>query len=530
LQAEPLRPSDVAPPERQKTLRGDLDRILLKTLEKKPDARYTSVGALADDIARFLAGRPVLARQGGRLYRLRQFVRRRNGSVAAAPLAIAMLAVIFAQTVTFAISTARQSEAIARERDVSTEIRDFLLGVFAVSDPNEARGETITARELLDRGAERLQNELREQPGTRAVLLSAIAKIYAQLGLYDRAEPLYDEALSLHRELSGEVSPAFAAVLEDYTELTQIMGDYAAAEAFARRVVSIERQLEDPEGIARSLNALGRVLHLQGSYDAAEPHYRDALAIYRSMYGEDNENVALSLSHLGALAAHRGQYEIAEDLQTRVLAVRRKIYGSEHLRLIGSLNNLADLSQNLGKYDEAIAFYEEALAINHKLLPEDHSDNAFLHNGLGVVYRKLGNYEEAETHYRKAIAIREKSVGREHPEVANTMANLAKLLLLRGDAVAAVPVYREAFAILSRATPDDPYVYAVQSMLGRSLSETAHFSEAEGLILAGHRGLLAAYGSGHRWTREASDNLVQLYEAWGRPAAAELYRAMQPVE
>ncbi|MEZ5500507.1 MAG: serine/threonine-protein kinase [Steroidobacteraceae bacterium] len=521
LEIDPARPSDVAPAARRRSLRGDLDAITLKALEKRVDHRYPSVEALDEDIARYLAARPVSARPANTLYRIGKFARRRKVLVAGAAATAASLFALGAQTVAFSVATEKQAAAVARESDRATEIRDFLLNVFSVSDPNESRGETITARELLDRGAEQLRSDLQRQPDSRAALFAAIATIYERLGMYERAETMFQQALLLYRQSGDAHGAAVAEALGQYARIKEIKGDYRTAEQLARESLSLSEQRGEQIAIARSSNILGRVLHLRGDYDDAEPYYRRALAIYQAEYGNNHEDVALSFSHLGALMAHKNDFDLAEQYQTEALAIRRRLFGDEDLRLFGSLNNLADLAQQMGNYDRALEYFGQALAIADKFLPENHSDKAYVYNGLGVVNRKLGRYDEAERYYRQAIAQSQAVFGDSHPTVAGYRANLAKLLYLRGDLAAAEASYRNAYAALAAGTPDDPYVALVRSRLGRVMAERRVSQESQVHVRESYSKLLVAYGQQDARTREAADNMA-FVEARLRPITVNL--------
>lgn len=507
LHADAPSPSRVAPQNCRARLRGDLDAIVLKALDKRTVARYSSVEALAEDIERHLTARPVLARPRRVSYRISKFLKRRRGLVAGIAATAAFLAVVVVQTITSSIAESRQAAALAREGARAAEIRDFLLDIFALSDPNVAKGETITARELLDRSADKLSVDLERQPDTRAAMAATIATIYAQLGLYDRADPLFQQAIAQYRALPDPADAELAAVFGLYARLKETNGQYASAEEFARQSLALRGKQDDAAGLAESLNILGRVLHLQGAYDEAEPLYRRALATYQAEYGDSHESVALSLSHLGALMAHKGDLESAQKFQNEALTIRRKLYGSQDIRLIGSLNNLADLEQQLDHFDQSLSLYQEALAIADKLLPETHSDKAYLYNGLGVVYRRLGRFDDAEANYRRAISQLAHSFGAEHPQVAVYTANLAKLLYMRGKYVEAAAAYRDAYRALAAATPDDPYVNVVRSRLGRALAEVGKHAEAEAHARAAHVALLTAFGVDDKRTQEAHENL-----------------------
>ena len=176
-------------PSLMRELRGDLDWITLKSMEKDRTRRYASASELAADLSRHLADEPVSARPANFAYRSRKFVRRHRAGVAIGAAAIAVL-------VAFGATMAVQSSRIAAQRDLATRERDraervsgFLVSLFEASDPDRSKGEKVTARQILDLGRQRLDSELKDQPQTRAALLHTIGSVYAALDLNDVAEP-----------------------------------------------------------------------------------------------------------------------------------------------------------------------------------------------------------------------------------------------------------------------------------------------------------------------------------------------------
>ena len=207
----------------------DIETIVNKALEKRAGLRYQSVSALGEDITRFLTRQPIQARPPNALYQLKKMVvRHKVGFGFAAALVLLIVA--------FGVVMSIQAQRIARERDrasreakISQEVSEFLVGLFQVSDPFEGRGKDVTAREILDSGAQRITTELREQPEVRARLMDTMGRVYRSLGLYDKATELVQQGLEMRLKLNGRDSLEAADSLNTLGVLKMDKGDYAAA-------------------------------------------------------------------------------------------------------------------------------------------------------------------------------------------------------------------------------------------------------------------------------------------------------------
>ena len=188
----------------RRILRGDLDNIVDMAMRKEPERRYASAQQMASDIQRYLEGKPVIARRDTLSYRSAKFVRRHwlpvTAGISASFLVLAFATTTYVQSLRVAAErdrAAQQRERAERERARAEEVSSFLVNLFKLSDPEENRGNQVTARELLDSGARRLRAGLTDQPETKAALLSTVGAVYDSLGQYQDALPLLDEALLL---------------------------------------------------------------------------------------------------------------------------------------------------------------------------------------------------------------------------------------------------------------------------------------------------------------------------------------------
>jgi serine/threonine-protein kinase len=557
-------------PQLERQLSGDLDNIVLMTLRKEPQRRYGSVEQLSEDLRRYLEGLPVIARKDTLGYRTTKFLRRNRLAVAAAAAFVALL-------IGFAFTMAVQAARIAQERDQARLERDrsarvvaFLQQIFEGSDPSQTRGETVTARELLDRGAERVEAELSGQPEVQAALMDSIGGVYRSLGLYDRAESLlreslrrrqdvldpddpeildnriklgivlrlqgeYDEAerhlleaLELRRERLGEDDSRVAQSLHQLARLYQHMGRYEESERLYRQAVQVQNAARGEDiDLAQMVNDLGELLNEMGNADAAGARFSEALELRRRLLGNEHLLVADSLNNLGVYHGMQGNFAAAEPLFRESLEVRRKVLGPEHPLVGESLNNVGRLLKEQGRYDEAEALYREGLEIFIKRLGREHPRTAIQMHNLSRVLQAKGDLADAERVSRETLAIRRKILGPDHPELAFSLVHVGDVLVLRNDPAAAEPLLREGLAIYTATLPESHWrIPFTRSILGGCLAVQGRFEEAEPHLISGYEGQLATRGERYSGTRAALGRLVDLYRAWGKPEREATYRAL----
>ena len=557
------------PDKLQRRLVGDLDMIVLKALAKEPSRRYASAEALVEDINRHLAGLPVQARGDTLGYRMRKFVRRHRVGVGGVAGFVLLLA--FA-----AVAMTLQQQATARERDraqleaaKADQMATFLLGLFASSDPLQAHADSITARQILDEGARRIETELANQPVVQASMMDAIGQVNMNLARYDEALALTRKAYQLRVQHLGPAQPEVATSLEHEADILDYQAKYDAADSLYREALALRRaSLGDTHpDVATLLDKLGDTVMDKGDREAAESLYREALALRREALGNNHPDVATSLNSLATLLYYNRELEEAEPLFREALAIRQQAFEPDHPDVASSFNNLGILMDERGKADEAEALYREALARRIRRLGEAHPNVATVMNNLAYVLYTKGDLEEAETLYRKALAIDRTVHGPRHPRVAGKLNNLARLLQSKGafeEAIvmyqealairrerlgeehpyvalslnnlagvyheqqnmeAAIPLYRQALAMRKKVLPEGhPSTANTQSNLGDCLRQVGQFEEAETLLKEAYA-VLEERGTDYPPTKTTLERLVLLYEDWGKPEEATKYRS-----
>jgi len=495
-------------PERlRRALRGDLDTIVAKALKKAPQDRYASVGALADDLRRYLHHQPISARPDSFAYRAARFVvRHRRGVVATSGVAALLAGLIFFYTTRLAA----ERDRARLEATKATKVSELLTGLLTGSDPYRNPGEP-TLRAILDAGAARMQQELAGEPELQAEMLTAIGRTYQRLRLLDKAEPLLERALMLGRSALGH-HERVAQSLNDLGVLFRERRNYGRAQPLLEESLAMRRRLfgSEHKDVAVTLVELGRLYTDRGMNDRAEPLFVEALAVRRKVLGDEHRETAVSISQLGLLEWRRGDLVGAERSFRQALAINRKTLGEEHPNFGSTLNNLALVLSDKKEYPAAEAMFRQAIAVHRKT----NTGVAAALNNLGHPLREQGKYEEAAVAAEEAIALAIAAGGDQHPDVATFKANLARIHVARGEPVKAEPLLREALAIRRRAfSADDWRIASTESLLGAALTALARYSEAEHLLLHASSVLKDIPGPQGRDAAATRTRLAKLYEA-----------------
>ncbi|MEM7587824.1 MAG: serine/threonine-protein kinase [Acidobacteriota bacterium] len=470
----------------RRELGGDLDNIILMALRKEPERRYASVLQLIDDIERYLAGRPVVARPNTLTYRMNKFVRRNWIAVAAAAtLAIVTTLLVAFYTVQLRGERNRANEAAARasrEAAVATEVSDFLVGLFEVSDPGEARGNLVTAREILDRGAERIGSELGDEPLTQARLMKTIGKVYGQLGLYEPAATLLERSVALEAEHRGKDQPEWASSAVELGDLYHQLGRYPEAEGLFQGAQAIYEAPGEEQALATVLDSLAELYMETGRLEESEALFLRAIAILEAEYGPDASKVAEALNNLALLYRTDAKHAQAEPLFRRAIEIMEQRLGADHPYLAAAVNNLALVHWDQEEYEQAEPLFRRSLAVLEKVVGSEHPQVAIALHNLAEMKQEQGDLEIPEALYERSRGILEASLGPDHPNVATSLDSLADLYALRGDYERAEPIFKRALKIRETALgPEHPRVGHILIGYAKLLRATGRAARAEEL-------------------------------------------------
>lgn len=419
-------------PALERDLKGDLEWIVHKAIEKERAHRYATASALAEDVERYLNQRPVHARPPSAGYRLRKFIVRNAAGVAAA--ALALLAILAGSAgVTAAMLRAQKAEQAAlREAEAARRVTAFLTGLFETADPNESRGAAITAKELLDRSAARVSSELRQDPFVEARLSQSLSKVNASLGLYERSLELARRAVEL-AERSGDRA-LLASSLLALGQAQQRSAAYQDALSSITRALEIRERLHGPGHIdvAEAAVSLGAVHWLLANSAEALRFHERALAIYEAHYGPDHPDIGHALRAISMDHEQAGRHKEALDAALRALKVLEFTLGADHTAVADALDGAGILYRDLKQPDAARPLHERSLAIRLKLLGPDHPVLAYSYLNLGRLAAEEKNLDAAQGYYEKGLALRERALGANHPRTADVAESYAILEARRG--------------------------------------------------------------------------------------------------
>jgi len=519
---------------------GDLSRALSEGWEREIEDPL-----LRDDIADAVDGRPerrVDVRQlAERLRTLdaRRAARERDAREAARAartrkrwLAVSLVAGGLGLV---AVATAVQLRRVGLERDrahraavTSQRVSEFLTELFRLADPGESRGNTVTAREILDQGAARIEAELAGEPEVQATLMATMGNVYLGLGLAGAAKPIIEKSVAIRRRLFGDQATETGDGLMLLGEAEYGLGNYPAAESHFTNALEI-RKLVDGAGSPRVAQALERVASTQwrrGNYAEAAATSEQGIAIYRAAGGQPADLAAI-LSRLATIRFSTGQFGEADSLMREALALTREAYGAEDRRVAQMMNNLGMILTAEGKLDEAGRFLREALALYKKLLGNRHPLVASSSWALATMLHQQGRLAEAEVLQREALAIQEVRYGAEHMETAGAKVNLAWILADQGRCAESEPMAREGMAAMQQIHPQGYWAIAhAQSILGGCLAARGKDREAEPLLLGSYP--ILQKNPGGAWGLAALRRVITFYERRGNRARAEEYRKLLP--
>jgi len=497
-------------------LTGDLDTIVLKALRKEPDRRFGSAEELAEDIERYMNGKPVRARPATAGYRARKFVQRHRLAVGVASVVAVLLGV-------FVVVLAQQRNAARLEAEKAEQVSDFLIDLFSASNPNAARGDTITADMLLDRGQERMA-ALNDQPAVQAQMVYVIGRARLGLGQHDQADSLLRRASTMHASVYGSAGEPTLESRNELANVWLVQGRYAEADSLLRDVLAEARRSGNRRQVAIALNDLGNVAHNRSRYEEAEQFHRDALALRMQLDDGASAGIAASLNNVGRALHSQDELEEAATYYRRADSLNRRFYGPMHSETTLTLRNLGELLSTQEKYEAADSLLREVLRIDRELLGPRHPRIARDLNDLATLAARRQQYEEAETYFREVLSIQQEQLGAAHPYIALTFNNLAFTLEKMGKMDSVLAFKQRAYETAQQSLgPDHVRTALYGHNLATTLHETERFEAAEALYRRAIETLREGLPANHRMQSYPLVELGKLLVETGRPSEAEPY-------
>jgi non-specific serine/threonine protein kinase/serine/threonine-protein kinase len=531
---EPTRLSAI-----DKVLRGDLDTIITKALEKDKTRRYQSASQFAADLRNYLANRPIDARPPTTFYQLKMFTRR-NRALVGGTLAT-ILALLIGGTATLVQATratrqrdlAIEAEKIAESRREEAEaqraeaqrhaaiaqaVSDFLnQDLLAAARPDEM-GRDVTVREVLERAATTVSDRFKDQPLVEAAVHATLGNTQITLGEYGLAELHLRRASELHRGELGEEHRYFLKSFGSLGNAYSLQGRYQEAEPILTQVLERQRRNlgeEHPDTLNAS-TGLAALYVKQGRYTQAESLFTRILEIRRHTLGEEHAQTLATAGSLADLYLELGRYEEAESLYTHVMGLAGRAFGDEHPVTLAANHDLAMLYQKRGRYHEAEPLLTRGLDARRRVFGEEHPRTLITANLLALLYRQQGRYDDALQLYIEVLEARRRVLGEEHPHTLNTMNSLANLYARQGALDQAEMLYADVVQARRRTLGEDhARTLSVMGNLAAVYSMQGRYGEAEVLLARVLEVQRRVLGEEHPKTLISMNNIATLKEELG---------------
>jgi eukaryotic-like serine/threonine-protein kinase len=469
LNDDPVRPT--SQPETEgyigsRLLRGDLEHIIMMALEKDPSRRYGSVSELADDIQRHHDGHPVKAVKPSLGYRSNRFIRRHK------TWAIPTLVLIVLLLGSF-IGLLYQSQIIKQERDIALalerqsseeaakaeKLSEYLIELFRVNDPTQGGSQDLTARELLDRGAETLSERFPDEPEIQALFGETLGRIYMNIGLFDQSRKLLEDANDARK------------------------------------------QLDNPVALARSYNYLGSMHSMRRNFSLASENYKNALDIMEGEKSIDQELFINLLTGYATSLRELGNPDTAAIFMDRAYTLGNNVYEASDRRMNRLKSEYAFILRGLDRLDEAEAIYREVLSAIADPVVTDSLTAASTMNNLAYLLRLRERYDEAADFYRISLTLHEGIYGNYHPRTIMINNNLANAYTLAGSYITADSLFLESLKRNRQGQPENHWRIGLShAVLGRFYHSIGRYSEADSMFVVAHDIYVIALGEDHEWT------------------------------
>jgi non-specific serine/threonine protein kinase/serine/threonine-protein kinase len=424
-------------------LRGDLDWITLKAIERDRDRRYPTVQALVTDLQNYLENRPVTAHAASIGYRARKYFRRHAVGVIAAAAALVVLA-------GFAAMQAVQLRRVTRERDRADRIGEFMTNMFKVSDPSEARGNSITAREILDKSAKEIDAGLTRDPEVQARMLEVMGEVYENLGLLSQAHDLLAHAADLCQQNLGSSHPDTIHAQDELARNLMESGHYTEAEKMQRKLLQRARQVlgaEHPETL-RLVNHLAGTLLSIGKNSESETLYREVFEIRSRRLGPLHQETLMVAFNLALAIYQQGRNAEAEKILRDTLQKQQHTLGVDYPDTLKCIRALAQVLDDESQFAESEALSRQVVEMEQRVFGPGHAETLRSMHNLALTLDDEHKFSESERLYRQILAIKRRTPG---SELMPTLEGLGLALCHEQRYSEAEPLFREAIEIAHKS-------------------------------------------------------------------------------
>lgn len=554
----PVPPSHRVGGPLQRLVRGELDWIACKALEKQRVHRYATAADLGRDIRAYLDDETVSAGPPSRIRKLRKFARRHWLATSAVIVIVLVLSVSQVMLVQKNRELQYERDRANAETEIARSVTNFTGSLFELASPQETGKPDIGARELLDAGVRRLEQQASEaNVEVRAALYESASRAYHGIGAHDEAERLAEIAVRLYRQVDTRDSEGYAGALIELAHSKREDGHYAEAEAFGREAVDVarasgnrellfraqtdyadtlrknsrlEESVEILEGLlatpvpgipaadhSDALSLLGRVYVAQGRFEDAEPLLKKAIDMETLADGSLTVRGTIAKSGLASLYGVSGEIDRAVELRQQLVQQMTRRYGDVHLETATGLSNLGfallDVPERLDEAEQALL---KSIEIKEATVGADHPSILVTQVNLAWLYGHTGQWRRALDVYQEIARKREALMGPDHVDTANAQAGMGRALTELGEPERAEPILRQALATVISALGESHWrAGAIRRGLGVALLDQQRFEEAEEEIRTAYRILATALGEEHAETIRANESLLEFEKRLG---------------
>ena len=502
--------AEILNPQVKRSLPKELVSIVEQCIRAEPEDRYTEVGEIQEDLDRYLRGFPVKASGSSAAYKVRKFVRRNAVYLttgAAALTAFALSGAWYLSEVNDARNKAQFEAATSRE------VADFLAGLFSSSSPENLQGADMTAKELLDRGLDRIDEELADRPKVYAQLQSALGKVYKEIGNYDTAENLLSKAYAMQQRDLGEAHPSTLLTLMQRGSNASLQGDLQEAERIYRKARDLYLETLGPNHMdtLAAYGDLAIIYEHQGQHAAAKNILQEVIDKYRAMDQMNTIEGIKALTRLAVTSAQEGDPLEAIPKFEEALQLSRQLLGPTHIRSIEATNNLGVIYLQSGQLQKSLRYTEQTYKLALKVYGDKHHYSVSAAASHCDTLRQLGLLDEAREAAEYAYTTAKAHLPRFHRATNRAIVELGHVEMASGDYARAESLFLELYQIEQEGfQPDHPFIITTQLSIASAIAAQDRVDEAIDLVSKAVAALQRTQGPDHEKTLAAEKQLAEL--------------------
>jgi serine/threonine protein kinase len=514
------------PTKLTKLVRGELDWIVMKALEKDRNRRYETASAFAADVQRYLHDEAVQACPPSTLYRLRKFARRHGPALATVSLLSVVLVAGVVISTWQAIKASQAKSRALREAAKARAINDFLIKDLLAqgSTDNNPVGAKITIRELLDRASTKIDHNkaFAEEPEVEAAIRLTIGNAYNDVCLFEQAGQHLLRALDIRRNVLGAEHPDTVTAMGILAQVLMNQGRMAESEDYYRQILAAMRRIsaEDYPELLIYQTDMGQFLENEGRFAEAESLLRQCLETQRRVLTEEHPTTLKTLTHLGFTLGAQGRFAEAEPLLRRCWETKQRVQGKDHLETLQGAHLLAELLYAEGKWVESAQRFGQLVDDSRRAAGPEHIVTLQAMIDLCGVLISRGEVRDAEPLVQQALEIGRRVYGPDNIWLLGARRNLARLLLARGQLDEAERLFREDVAA-PRHSSDHLGTLNAPTWLARGLEARGKWDDAERLFREVSQDLRRVRGPEHFDTLTVTSDLAVLLHTRGKSKEAE---------